>query len=105
MVAWYLGCGIFERGFARIRCPDCAARHLLAYSCKGRGLWPSCGARRAAPEVVRNVVAVAREVRTGHDTGGISLLVHFAAGIVDDRFVKRFWAGQRGVGRRFRIGE
>ena len=48
VVARYLDCGIFERGFARIRCPACAAEHLLAFSCKGRGLCPSCGAKRAA---------------------------------------------------------
>lgn len=48
MVARSLDCGIFERGFARIRCPDCAAEYLLAFSCKGRGLCPSCGAKRAA---------------------------------------------------------
>jgi len=46
--ARYLDCGIFERGFARIRCPDCATEFLLAFSCKGRGLCPSCGAKRAA---------------------------------------------------------
>ena len=28
VVARYLDCGIFERGFARIRCPDCAAEYL-----------------------------------------------------------------------------
>jgi Transposase zinc-binding domain len=38
VVARYLDCGIFERGFARIRCPDCATEFLLAFSCKGRGL-------------------------------------------------------------------
>ena len=43
VVARYLDCGIFERGFARVRCPDCAAEYLLAFSCKGRGLCPSCG--------------------------------------------------------------
>ena len=48
VVARYLDCDIFERGFARIRCPDCAAERLLAFSCKGRGLCPSCGAKRAA---------------------------------------------------------
>jgi hypothetical protein len=48
VVARYLDYGIVERGFARIRCPDCAAECLLASSCKGRGLCPSCGTRRAA---------------------------------------------------------
>jgi hypothetical protein len=48
VVARYLDCGIFERGFARVRCPECATEFLLAFSCKGRGLCPSCGAKRAA---------------------------------------------------------
>ena len=34
-LARYLDCDIFERGFASIRCPDCAAEYLLASSCKG----------------------------------------------------------------------
>ena len=30
----YLDCGLFENGFARIRCPDCAEEYLL-YRCIG----------------------------------------------------------------------
>jgi hypothetical protein len=48
VVARYLDCGILHRGFARIRCPECQKELLLAFSCKGRGLCPSCGAKRAA---------------------------------------------------------
>ena len=44
----YLDCGLFENGFARIRCPDCAEEYLLAFSCKTRELCPSCAAKRAA---------------------------------------------------------
>ena len=44
----YLDCGRFEAGFARVRCPECAASFLVACSCKGRGFCPSCGAKRAA---------------------------------------------------------
>jgi hypothetical protein len=44
----YLDCGIFERGFARVRCRRCAAEYLVAFSCKGRGLCPSCAAKRGA---------------------------------------------------------
>jgi hypothetical protein len=44
----YLDCGIFERGFARIRCRRCAEEYLVAFSCKGRGLCPSCAAKRGA---------------------------------------------------------
>jgi hypothetical protein len=47
VVARYLDCGILHRGFAPIRCPECQKELLLAFSCKGRGLCPSCGAKRA----------------------------------------------------------
>ena len=42
-VGRYLDCGLYENGFARIRCPDCAEEYLLAFSCKTRELCPSCG--------------------------------------------------------------
>jgi hypothetical protein len=48
VVARYLDCGVFEAGFARAQCRDCHAEYLVACSCKGRGLCPSCGAKRAA---------------------------------------------------------
>ncbi len=33
-------------GFLRVRCDTCHAEHLVAFSCKHRGVCPSCGARR-----------------------------------------------------------
>ena len=47
-IASYLDCGLFESGFARVVCPRCRAEFLVAFSCKGRGLCPSCGAKRTA---------------------------------------------------------
>jgi hypothetical protein len=47
-VGGYLDCGILENGFARVRCGTCRAEFLVAFSCKGRGLCPSCAAKRAA---------------------------------------------------------
>jgi len=47
-VGGYLDCGILENGFARVRCGACHAEFLVAFSCKGRGLCPSCAAKRAA---------------------------------------------------------
>ena len=44
----YLDCGLFENGFARIRCSDCAEEYLPAHSCKTRELCPSCAAKRPA---------------------------------------------------------
>jgi hypothetical protein len=42
----YLDCGIFARGFARARCGDCGHDYFVAFSCKGRGVCPSCNTRR-----------------------------------------------------------
>jgi hypothetical protein len=42
----YLECGILAHGFARARCADCGHDYLVAYSCKGRGVCPSCNTRR-----------------------------------------------------------
>ena len=47
-VATYQDCGLFESGFARVRCPSCKFEFLVAFSCRCRGLCPSCGAKRAA---------------------------------------------------------
>jgi hypothetical protein len=47
-VASFLDCGLFENGFARVKCTLCPSEFLVAFSCKRRGLCPSCGAKRAA---------------------------------------------------------
>jgi len=44
----YLECGIFAHGFARARCDDCGHDFFVAFSCKGRGVCPSCNTRRMA---------------------------------------------------------
>ncbi len=44
----FLGCGVLEHGFARIRCDACAHEYLLAFSCKCRYFCPSCHAKRLA---------------------------------------------------------
>ena len=46
----YLECGIFAHGFARARCGNCgraaSGDFFVAFSCKGRGVCPSCNTRR-----------------------------------------------------------
>ena len=42
----YLRCGILCFGFARARCTGCGHGFLVAFSCKGRGVCPSCTGRR-----------------------------------------------------------
>ena len=45
VVAKYIDCGVYECGFARVRCPGCRQELLLAFSCKTR-LCPSCEQKR-----------------------------------------------------------
>ena len=42
----YFECGILAHGFARARCEDCGHERLIPFSCKSRGICPSCNARR-----------------------------------------------------------
>lgn len=42
----YLACGIHAHGFLRARCAECGKQLLVAFSCKRRGVCPSCNARR-----------------------------------------------------------
>lgn len=41
----YLGCGILAKGFACAHCEGCCKDFLVAFSCKARGLCPSCNQR------------------------------------------------------------
>ena len=54
----FLGCGALDRGFARVRCGDCAFERLVPFSCKGRAVCPSCGGRRMAEQAAHLVDAV-----------------------------------------------
>jgi hypothetical protein len=42
----YLECGNLAHGFARARCGQCGHDLLIAFSCGGRGVCPSCNSRR-----------------------------------------------------------
>ncbi len=44
----YLACGDFSRGFLRCHCDGCGHDVLVGFTCKGRGLCPSCTGRRMA---------------------------------------------------------
>lgn len=43
----YLDCGLLQHGAARVYCDTCKHSLLVAFSCKKRGLCPSCNAKRA----------------------------------------------------------
>ncbi len=44
----YLSCGDFSEGFTRARCDACGHDLLVAFSCHGRSICPSCCGRRMA---------------------------------------------------------
>lgn len=64
----YLECGRLQNGFARIRCGDCGAERLLAFSCQTRNLCPSCQGKRAALLGERLAEEILAPVPHGHVT-------------------------------------
>ncbi len=60
----FLGCGVYSRGFARVRCDDCAFERLVPFSCKGR-FCPSCGGRRMAEQAATSSKRCSRACPSG----------------------------------------
>ena len=54
----YLSCGVLAQGFSRVRCESCGDEVLVAFSCKRRGVCPSCNARRAHDTAIHLVERV-----------------------------------------------
>ena len=55
----YLQCGILAHGCARATCDSCGHSEFIAFSCKKRGVCPSCDAKRSvlfAENLVNNVL-------------------------------------------------
>ena len=46
----FIACADLSRGFARLRCKECGFERLLPFSCKRRGICPSCVSRRMSDE-------------------------------------------------------
>jgi hypothetical protein len=60
----FLACGILAHGFVRVHCDRCGKDRVVAFSCKGRGVCPSCGGRRMAETAAHLVDHVFPEVPT-----------------------------------------
>jgi Putative transposase/Transposase zinc-binding domain len=58
----YLDCGLLCRGAVRVFCPTCNRSLVVALSCKGRGVCPSCGGRRMADTATHLVDRVIPDV-------------------------------------------
>ena len=57
----YLGCGVLAKGFAHAHCTGCHKDFLIAFSCKGRGVCPSCNTRamvETAAHLIENVIPI-----------------------------------------------
>jgi hypothetical protein len=55
----YLECGILAKGFAHAHCDGCHKDFFIAFSCKGRGICPSCNTRamvETAANLIENVI-------------------------------------------------
>jgi hypothetical protein len=55
----FLGCGILAKGFAYAHCNDCNKDFFISFSCKGRGICPSCSTRamvETAANLIENVI-------------------------------------------------
>jgi hypothetical protein len=62
----YLNCGILAHGAARVYCDGCKHSLLIAFSCKRRGVCPSCGAKRAVKFAEHIYSAVIEDVPHHH---------------------------------------
>ena len=68
----YLRCGDPHYGFARIRCKECGAEYLRAFSCKCRGFCTSCSKRKSLDLSVFLEEELFRPVQHRHWVWGIS---------------------------------
>lgn len=59
----YLKCGILAHGFARAYCKTCDKEFFLAFSCKRRGVCPSCNQKRMIAVATHLVEEVIPRVR------------------------------------------
>lgn len=62
----YLNCGLLEHGAARVYCDFCKHSLLVAFSCKKRGVCPSCAAKRAVIFAEHLYDEVLEDVPTRH---------------------------------------
>ena len=58
----FLDCGVLARGFLRVACNTCKLDRVVAFSCKSRGICPSCGGRRMADTAAHLVDRVIPDV-------------------------------------------
>src|SRR6266481_6150963 len=73
----YLPCGIFAQGFLRLGCDTYQKEVLLAFSCKRRGLCPSCAGQRMAQTAAHLVECVIPWVPTRQWVGSVPVPLRY----------------------------
>jgi hypothetical protein len=102
----YLACGDVRRGFAQLKCDACRKSTLVAFSCKQRGLCPSCGARRSHESAI-HCGRVLPEVAYRQWTLSAPFALRWALvkdarlfAAMEKRLVRAIWRRQRQAARR-----
>jgi len=106
----YLECGVLAHGFTRVACAHCKDELLVGYSCKRRGVCPSCNARRAHDTALHLEAAVLPRVPWRQWTLSFPMRLRFllardaqALSDVLTLFVRALFAFQRKTARRLGI--
>lgn len=102
----FLACGQLRRGFVQVRCEDCREVSVVAFSCKNRGLCPSCTTRRSV-ETGAALVAWLPVVAVRQWTLALPFKLRWAAlrtkgflPAVEREVVHAVWRWQRSTARR-----
>jgi len=108
--ARYLACGVLAHGFARLACAGCRSEVLVPFSCKSRGVCPSCNARRAHDTAIHLVERVLPRAPYRQWTLSLPMPVRFALARdarllaeVLGLFVRALLAFQRRTARRLGV--
>jgi Transposase zinc-binding domain/Putative transposase len=108
--ARYLACGVLAHGFARLACASCRCEVLVPFSCKTRGVCPSCNARRAHDTAIHLVERVLPRAPYRQWTLSLPIPVRFClasdAQLLSEvlgLFVRALFAFQRRTARRLGV--
>ena len=82
----YLEYGILAHGFARARCADCGHDFLVAYSCKCRGVCPSCTTLGMPQHPGRQTLITTCAFGSNLSSGPVPAYGHFHCIVIDGVF-------------------
>jgi len=99
----FLDCGILGNGFVRVWCERCKDDLLVAFSCKGRGVCPSCGGRRMADTAARWVEHVLPAVPYRQWVLSLPMVLRYRLAWDPELTTEVLTGFQRAIGARLRL--